>query len=329
MNKSNYAESFEDYVRRITLTDYSKKMSESNPQNSAMDIEFIKHGLINGVIDQYATSTVLQKKIDNWSKLKINCNKFYDLSISNFNIRASEDFKNEVIHFTSSHHFSEIKDLSLTTGEQSGLYLMVLDNYKSMYLGATTDSFKHQICEHWRKQESVTSLTAGTVLPINAFSTLDTTRLYACKINSKKELVQKEHLLMSQIPLKYSLNRITDTIDELDGQQFENCVHSVNKIYNTPLNNDQELLPSETHLKREMSTSVAPVDNIDTTVVKTNTPMNNPKIKHKIKLDHTKHIDQSTSASQIGNTHPKYKKYWSPVNKIDNLNRDFFVLCHD
>ena len=22
-------------------------------------------------------------------------------------------------------------------------------------------------------------------------------------------------------------------------------------------------------------------------------------------------------------------KRWSPVNKIDNLNRDFFVLCHD
>ncbi|WP_429954590.1 IS66 family insertion sequence element accessory protein TnpB [Limosilactobacillus fermentum] len=21
--------------------------------------------------------------------------------------------------------------------------------------------------------------------------------------------------------------------------------------------------------------------------------------------------------------------FWSPVNKIDNLNRDFFVLCHD
>ena len=23
------------------------------------------------------------------------------------------------------------------------------------------------------------------------------------------------------------------------------------------------------------------------------------------------------------------KDGWSPVNKIDNLNRDFFVLCHD
>ena len=23
------------------------------------------------------------------------------------------------------------------------------------------------------------------------------------------------------------------------------------------------------------------------------------------------------------------KMLWSPVNKIDNLNRDFFVLCHD
>lgn len=24
-----------------------------------------------------------------------------------------------------------------------------------------------------------------------------------------------------------------------------------------------------------------------------------------------------------------FKENWSPVNKIDNLNRDFFVLCHD
>jgi hypothetical protein len=29
-------------------------------------------------------------------------------------------------------------------------------------------------------------------------------------------------------------------------------------------------------------------------------------------------------------TVPRYKYIgWSPVNKIDNLNRDFFVLCHD
>lgn len=26
---------------------------------------------------------------------------------------------------------------------------------------------------------------------------------------------------------------------------------------------------------------------------------------------------------------PYSKLKWSPVNKIDNLNRDFFVLCHD
>ncbi len=24
-----------------------------------------------------------------------------------------------------------------------------------------------------------------------------------------------------------------------------------------------------------------------------------------------------------------HEVFWSPVNKIDNLNRDFFVLCHD
>ena len=24
-----------------------------------------------------------------------------------------------------------------------------------------------------------------------------------------------------------------------------------------------------------------------------------------------------------------YQRLWFPVNKIDNLNRDFFVLCHD
>ena len=27
--------------------------------------------------------------------------------------------------------------------------------------------------------------------------------------------------------------------------------------------------------------------------------------------------------------HTSNKEVWSPVNKIDNLNRDFFVLCHD
>ena len=26
---------------------------------------------------------------------------------------------------------------------------------------------------------------------------------------------------------------------------------------------------------------------------------------------------------------PNEQAIWSPVNKIDNLNRDFFVLCHD
>ena len=30
---------------------------------------------------------------------------------------------------------------------------------------------------------------------------------------------------------------------------------------------------------------------------------------------------------QIISVHTESK--WSPVNKIDNLNRDFFVLCHD
>lgn len=32
---------------------------------------------------------------------------------------------------------------------------------------------------------------------------------------------------------------------------------------------------------------------------------------------------------KIHNSDTPEKNGWSPVNKIDNLNRDFFVLCHD
>jgi hypothetical protein len=33
--------------------------------------------------------------------------------------------------------------------------------------------------------------------------------------------------------------------------------------------------------------------------------------------------------NQLFGDYNPYTTYWSPVNKIDNLNRDFFVLCHD
>ena len=44
-------------------------------------------------------------------------------------------------------------------------------------------------------------------------------------------------------------------------------------------------------------------------------------------------LTDSDRFKQYLNTLAKFHHYsarnWSPVNKIDNLNRDFFVLCHD
>lgn len=50
-------------------------------------------------------------------------------------------------------------------------------------------------------------------------------------------------------------------------------------------------------------------------------------------IDVVQYIDSASNNSMITyykkTIQNKEAELWSPVNKIDNLNRDFFVLCHD
>ena len=60
---------------------------------------------------------------------------------------------------------------------------------------------------------------------------------------------------------------------------------------------------------------------------KINDPVRNLKGRKKTQIVDQIRVEQETL--------PKSNRYkvgdilWSPVNKIDNLNRDFFALCHD
>lgn len=103
--------------------------------------------------------------------------------------------------------FKEVKDLKKYEGE-SGYYLMVLDEYKQVYLG-TSSNIKKRIQEHWRIRKPFDRLLFGLVdesrLSIDSFRALDTTRIYAYKT---WEIYDSEDKYLSFFPDEYVCNRI-------------------------------------------------------------------------------------------------------------------------
>ncbi|KRM99905.1 hypothetical protein [Loigolactobacillus rennini] len=92
----------------------------------------------------------------------------------------------------------------------------MLDQYRALYLGATAVSFKNKICQHWRTQPSVKQITAGPVMPIEAFGAKDTSRIFIREISGRDQIIAEKLKLTSQLPKKYNLNRVAG-VDNADG----------------------------------------------------------------------------------------------------------------
>lgn len=104
----------------------------------------------------------------------------------------------------------EVTDLTAWAGK-SGLYIMVLDDYSQVYVGATdhADGVAGRIRQHWAGTKSFDRLLWGTaetsILSIDSFRALDTTRIFAAKTASS---FNRENKLLDSIPPKFVLNRL-------------------------------------------------------------------------------------------------------------------------
>ncbi len=139
----------------------------------------------------------------------------YDKNMNYFHSLSHEDFNEELENFIRENmNFKEITDLTSVDGK-SGYYIMVLDEYAQAYIGTSRD-IKKRIQQHWRMQMFFDRMIFGTkensILSINSFRALDTTRIFVYLTSNTYHLEDK---LINQFDNKYLLNRTAGGV--LDG----------------------------------------------------------------------------------------------------------------
>ncbi len=100
----------------------------------------------------------------------------------------------------------EIKNLNDCKG-MSGIYIMVLDKYKQVYIGQSKD-IKTRIMRHWSTTKPFDRLLFGrvetSVLSIDCYGALDTTRIFIFPTTS---LEANESLFVRKMDKRFSTNR--------------------------------------------------------------------------------------------------------------------------
>ena len=106
----------------------------------------------------------------------------FDYNMDFFAKLNKKAFNSEINHFLRINpQFKAVVDLNKYKNKQ-GFYLMVLDEYCQAYIGGAQDICK-RIRKHWTNQKSFDRLIFGdidsSIISIDSFRHLDTTRLYA------------------------------------------------------------------------------------------------------------------------------------------------------
>ncbi|MBE6878244.1 MAG: GIY-YIG nuclease family protein [Ruminococcaceae bacterium] len=156
----------------------------------------------------YTDETCLYYK-DEWCiKHREQCLENFDLNMK-FMDNLSQDEFNKQLHKLQKKYkdIKEIVDL-YEVESVAGVYIMVLDEYKQMYIGQS-ENIKNRIENHWSRKKPFDRLLFGrvdsSVLSIDSFGALDTTRIFVYPTSHTYEIEKK---LVDFIDNKYILNRV-------------------------------------------------------------------------------------------------------------------------
>ena len=143
-------------------------------------------------------------------KHRANCLKNFDLNMHFFSSLSHDDFNEELNTFLNeNNNFIKVHDLKEYENTK-GYYLMILDKYSQVYIG-TTDNIKKRIQQHWSTQKSFDRLlfpigaVDKSVLSIDCFRALDTTRIFVYKTNYTYSL---ENKFITKFSPKFISNRM-------------------------------------------------------------------------------------------------------------------------
>lgn len=166
----------------------------------------------NAYVDETATEYSLA-----WcEKYRELCLKNYDLQMKYFSTLDSQNFNDAIICFLKKYKkFCEIDSL-LDYEDVEGYYMMVLAEYKQVYIGKSCN-IKKRIQQHWTKTKEFDR----TLFPMYAVNTscfsidffraLDTTKIFVWK---RKLIDGVEQELIKNFPQEFSCNRVGGDITE-------------------------------------------------------------------------------------------------------------------
>ncbi len=140
----------------------------------------------------------------------------FDANILYFASLDKDNFTKHIEKSVKKFKFKECKNLNDLKFVE-GVYMLVLDQYKQVYIGQSTTNMKEEIHSHWNKKMSLERLIWGdicnSVLSINSFGALDTTRIFYIKTTSCNALEAK---ILKNFDNKYTLNRTAGGIGSVD-----------------------------------------------------------------------------------------------------------------
>ncbi len=138
--------------------------------------------------------------------LELNLNYFDKLNYEDFNTKFQDFLK-----LKSNSNIKEVSDLNLYK-KSSGIYILVLDKYKQVYIGQATKSITQRIVRHWSRKIEFDSILVGktneTKISIDSFGIMDTTRIFVEEIDSMSKIDSREEFLIKHFPKEYILNKI-------------------------------------------------------------------------------------------------------------------------
>jgi len=142
----------------------------------------------------------------------------FDKNLAFFNQLSKESFEHALQKLIKSNkRTKQIFDLN-ECKYMSGIYVLVLDEYKQVYIGQAQD-IKKRIMQHWSRKKPFDRLIFGgvnnSVLSIDSFGALDTTRIFVLETTS---LDVSERFAVNKMPDYFRLNRIGGGVpgDNLD-----------------------------------------------------------------------------------------------------------------
>lgn len=210
LNRDNFANNENHFVKNkyvIEHWDYFKRIKDN--------INIERYSIVTWPpsYKYYLEDGELRLSDDFCKKYKKACLQVYDKNMNFFQQLDKEKFNEEINDLLEKNtNYIEVKNLN-EFKRKSGIYIMILDEYKQVYIGQAKDIYQ-RIIRHWKTNPYFDKLIFPSIeksnICIDSFGALDTTRIFVKKIFMKNlySLDKDEEILVSNISPEYLANRI-------------------------------------------------------------------------------------------------------------------------